>query len=230
MRSPSGLKTTPTSRVEVEKKAAAVRTALGFTTVMPGLDLFEALPDYCIVHNGQKFRLDPDVDDLPGGIEGWTEYICRNNTITICLDTKVYKFLELEKIYSVNDPRRLVEINRARFTLGHELGHALLHVGELVSMGRIPHHQQVAAHLARRAPHEFHEDTEWQANSFASALLMPAGLLAAIERDIGRLEPDEVQRRFGVSATAARTRITNYQKLPRYMRQPAPTTEATDSH
>lgn len=79
----------------------------------------------------------------------------------------------------------LVKQNRRdRFTAMHEAGHAILHRGQLNrSMGgAIPAYR----------------DPEWQANTFAAAILMPPKLVAAC-RSI-----KEVISEFGVTPDAAR--------------------------
>jgi hypothetical protein len=78
---------------------------------------------------------------------------------------------------------------RHRFTVAHEAGHAMMHVGTLnrlpASMGKVPTYC----------------DPEWQANRFAGALLMPRHLV----RQCKTIE--EIVRRFGVSREAAVARI-----------------------
>jgi hypothetical protein len=61
--------------------------------------------------------------------------------------------------------------NRARSTLAHEIGHALLHPAE-VRTGR---HRPDVLTLRRafRSQLKPYQDSEWQAHAFAGALLMP---------------------------------------------------------
>lgn len=76
----------------------------------------------------------------------------------------------------VNAQNHLV---RQRFSIAHEIGHHILHT----------EHDSAASSLIER-----------QANAFAAALLMPAGLL---RREIKRTSDfDELQRRFQVSRDA----------------------------
>jgi Zn-dependent peptidase ImmA (M78 family) len=58
--------------------------------------------------------------------------------------------------------------------------------------------------------HPNSEDTEWQANIFAGALLMPLYGLRAVELERGELNAREVAAHFAVSQGAARTRIAIY--------------------
>jgi len=81
-------------------------------------------------------------------------------------------------------------IGRDRFTGAHELGHLFLHQGVV---------------FARRAPTMMelkpYNDSEWQANTFASALLID-------ERHLhGCRTVEDVARVFGVSIAAARVRF-----------------------
>lgn len=83
---------------------------------------------------------------------------------------------------------------RARFTLSHELGHLGLHRG--VSFARIN----------PAAPPKIYQNSEWQADVFASHLLMPAGLLRGYD------SVEAVMADFGVSRAAAMTRLTKMRK------------------
>lgn len=61
------------------------------------------------------------------------------------------------------------ENGRHRFTIAHELGHYILHRNG-VKMCRIAEKESIAAYL----------DPEWQANTFASAILMPKRLISGL--------------------------------------------------
>ena len=78
---------------------------------------------------------------------------------------------------------------RDRFTCTHELGHLVLHPN--VPLART---SQITAHKT-------YEDSEWQANTFASEFLMPEKEIIHC-RTIG-----EVMEKFNVSETAARVRL-----------------------
>lgn len=77
---------------------------------------------------------------------------------------------------------------RDRFTLAHELGHLFLHRG-------------IAFARAMDGSTKIYQNSEWQANTFASALLIDEGHL----RQCRSL--DDVVDRFGVSLDAARVRF-----------------------
>lgn len=79
---------------------------------------------------------------------------------------------------------------RDRFTIAHELGHFLMHSAEDIVFTRSD---------VKLKPYE---DSEWQANTFASELLMPDYLIT---------EEDTVftlMSRFGVSRAAAKVRLS----------------------
>ena len=75
----------------------------------------------------------------------------------------------------------------------------------------MPTDQLAALHRGEQAHRPF-RDTEWQANAFASALLMPAQGLIALEREHGALTVVEIADRFGVSHEAAGYRLDLFAK------------------
>lgn len=77
---------------------------------------------------------------------------------------------------------------RDRFTGCHEVGHAVLHGGSL-------------NRLAPGVRPAIYCDPEWQANTFASAILMPEHMI----RTIGSVS--EVMNEFGVTRDAAEVRF-----------------------
>lgn len=83
---------------------------------------------------------------------------------------------------------------RPRFTMCHELGHLALHRG--VSFSRIN----------QQNPQKIYCNSEWQADIFASHLLMPQTLLA------GYTAPQNIASDFGVSLSAAQTRLHKMNK------------------
>ncbi len=83
---------------------------------------------------------------------------------------------------------------RDRFTLCHELGHLLMHRG--IALSRVN----------PAAPPKIYRNSEWQADTFASYLLMPRLLLAKY-RDINSVVSD-----FCVSYEAACVRVGDFAK------------------
>jgi len=77
-------------------------------------------------------------------------------------------------------------VGRDRFTAAHEVGHYLMH-----------RHVPIRFHRAGGARLKAYEDSEWQANRFAGALLMPEDRMKPCRSLV------EVAGRFGVSMQAA---------------------------
>ena len=75
---------------------------------------------------------------------------------------------------------------RARFTIAHEIGHFMLHTPDAIVLCRMEVGQKLKPY----------EDPEWQANTFASELLMPPYLIVGMTKR-------DVMREFGVSEKAA---------------------------
>lgn len=84
---------------------------------------------------------------------------------------------------------------RAVFTFGHELGHALL--GHTRTLNRTPS-QPLKPYL----------NSEWQANIFAAEFTMPLDQI----RQYNLLTPEAMSRHCGVSPAAARVRLEELRK------------------
>lgn len=139
-----------------------------------------------------EFAFKPMIDKLPPGLEGITDMGVRSVT----LPPEVYADLE-------------AGVGRALFTASHEIGHVVLHAAELSPTGAcLPNTKAIT--LARRTDILPYQDPEWQANYFASALIMPVIELMQLERDHGALTERLLVETFSVSAAAARTRIKTY--------------------
>jgi len=201
VRPPSGVRAdSGQSHQSIERLALDFRRRIAsdvpLDEALPGWQLFDRVDKLAVA--GDSVRLEAAVEDLPEGIEGLTRYDMRRNSIIISLPKKGYGDLERDNA-------------RARFSLAHELGHAVLHCGVLMREGAVAH--QMSA--LRRGEPLFHskcEDTEWQANSFASAFLMPAIGLATLEKRGAPfpLDTGTVATVFKTSATAAAYRIANF--------------------
>jgi Zn-dependent peptidase ImmA (M78 family) len=177
------------SYLTIEKIALDVRRALfprqALATAIPGLELFERLHLYSV--GGTK--LSYEVSVLPNGVEAKAEYDAARGVIVIVLSEETYAALE------ANDPR-------AKFTVFHEVGHALLHHGLLKKLAVLPH----GTALNRAEAHPKYMDTEWQANAFAAAILMPASAIAEMP-EWSPSRAVNVALRFGVSTKAAEVRL-----------------------
>lgn len=120
----------------------------------------------------QEFVLEVVDDHEMRGMEGATF----PDELRICLPNKVYEGAV------AGDPR-------SRFTVAHELGHLFLHRD--IPFARL-------ARSTEKTP--AYSDSEWQANEYAGALLMPRRLLE------GMTTIQEISERCGVSWQAAMTR------------------------
>jgi hypothetical protein len=198
MNNPFGIKTSARSYRSIESVARHARQILEIapTKIVPGLRLFEGLAKYSVTANGADIPLTYAVDELPAGFEALTRYRPGREKIVITLSPESYADLERE-------------VPRARFSLFHETGHALLHADELIRLPELPH-AQVA--MMRGRGHQAFEDSEWQANAFAGAMLMPANGIREIERDHGAATPMYLASQFGVSDQAASIRWDVYTK------------------
>lgn len=193
-----GFRTEPLSYTVIERLAFRARSALlpsePLTRAVSGVDLFEDLDQLEICVGDQTLRVNYAVNHLPTGIEGMSTYDQDRDEILLTLDLATYLSL-------------FDDVPRALFCLCHELGHVCVHALKLVELSSIPHE---AAALNRGDAHRIYEDTEWQANAFAAAFLMPASGLAELERKGGVLTPQELVRRFNVSFDAARIRLDSF--------------------
>lgn len=96
---------------------------------------------------------------------------------------------------------------RDRFTIGHELGHLLLHYPQLLRAHAGEEEVQMKAD--RYLPDGVSEDVkrcEWEANWFSAAFLMPStAFIAAWRKASGNVEA--IARQFLVSTSAAENRF-----------------------
>lgn len=181
----------------LEQQAMGVRSVLmagrGLTDPVEGVTLFESLDQYTVKAGSRSIPLVPQVQPFPRGVEALTRYSSRHRHIRVTFAEYAYHALSNE-------------IPHFRFTLAHEVGHAVLHTEDLVKMTSLPHLDQALARQSQS--HKIYEDTEWQADAFAGALLMPAQGLLALERESGTLTEALVAERYGVSVAAARVRLS----------------------
>ena len=197
---------------KLENFAAYVREQLRFspTAAINGLRLFDGLDDITVQdRTGQAIPLRGNVIELEDS-EGFTKYDSDRRIIEILAAAKTYDWLEQD-------------YPRGGYFVAHELGHCLLHADQLVRLAQMPAAQQAAFHRGGQgAAHEIYRDTEWQANAFASALLMPARGLLALEQKHSGFCLDDIAEHFRVSAEAASYRLELYNKRKRQLVQPPP--------
>jgi hypothetical protein len=144
----------------------------------PVLEFFDLLRD--------EFGLDPGVEDLSPGMEGAT-------------------FPDGRVLVSEETYRRAADgFGRARFTIVHEAYHGIRHRDQiarrLIDTGRLVLH--------RRQTIRTFQDPEWQADAFASAILMPVKMVDLVLEGT----PRSYWRRavadcFGVSTATAGSRL-----------------------
>lgn len=104
------------------------------------------------------------------------------------------------------------EDGRARFTLAHEVAHAWMHKNDVLRGGVVYRDAGLLASQRLLPGMKIYESPEWQANTFASALLMPKELVKEWFELMRCDRPDAIQivaaaRHFGVSYQAARIRL-----------------------
>ena len=139
----------------------------------------------------------------PGPIPSLSEVIESAGGVVLRVDLGCDE-VDAAYLHPLGDPVRWFFINarvaagdRVRFSLGHELGHAVLHEGDL-------------------APDS--KQAERESNAFSGALLLPAGELRA-ELPRGRLRTAhliELKRRWGVSMGAIAMRAHDIGAISRH--------------
>jgi len=182
---------------KLEAVAAYVRQQLKFSPdqAIDPLQLFEDLHELSITSNGKAIPLRGGVIALENS-EGYTRYDHERHVIEILASETTYHWLEQRH-------------PRAGYFVAHELGHCVLHTDQLVRLAQLPTNQQAAFHRGREG-HRAYQDTEWQANAFASALLMPARGIVTLEQQFGQVTVPLLARQFGVSQEAANYRLALY--------------------
>jgi hypothetical protein len=184
---------------ELERYAGVVRNYLKLEPedALDALHLFENLDEIKIkTGNGRVIPLRGGVVALENS-EGYTRYDKLRNVMEILPSKLTYSWLEQR-------------LPRACYFVAHELGHCTLHTDQLVRLAQLPTQQQAAFHRGR-ADHRPYQDTEWQANAFASALLMPAKGIQLFEQKNGGITAGLIAAQFRVSQEAAGYRLGLYQ-------------------
>lgn len=185
---------------KLEVFAAHVRQHLGVSPdrAVDPLELFEDLHKISLQRaNCHPLPLGYGVVPLEDS-EGYARYDRARDVVEIIASERTYEWLVRKH-------------PRGAYFVAHELGHCILHTDQLVRLAMMPTNQQAAFHRGRQS-HEAYYDTEWQANAFASALLMPARGIAAVENVNRKLSVSLLVNRFGVSREAAGYRLELYQR------------------
>ena len=187
------------SYCKLEKNATHVRSRLNCppTEAIDALRLFDGLNITVRTRTGKKIPVYGSVIELNDS-EGYSKYERDRSEIEILTSPETYEWLE-------------IGYPRGRFFVAHELGHCLLHTDQLVRLAQMPKAQQAALYRGgQEVAHKAYEDTEWQANAFAAALLMPARGLLSLEQKHGELSPSIIAEHFQVSGEAADYRLEVY--------------------
>lgn len=181
----------------IEAIAAGLRETLGLAT----LERFDAklfferqLADVTLKCRTGSVALREGVEECQQ--EGLTRWDPEDRVIEVVLSPTTYSMLGADHV-------------RARSTVAHECGHAVLHTDQIIRLAGMSLMSRVAFHRDKY-PHQACEDTEWQANAFGSALLMPAAGLASLSARVPSLTPAVVAATFGVSEESAFYRIETY--------------------
>lgn len=178
----NGYRVPPKSQVQIIREAAKLRRDFGIDKE-PYFDIVRFIECVLpILYADFSFKVEDD-EKLP-----------HEHALTFP-DTKRMYVRESVYLDAVNG------IGRARFTLAHELAHLINHAGIRTAYAR------------SKGPEELKpfENSEWQANSYASHYLAPLHLIT----------PDmsiyEISDRFGVSLKVAeiqRSRLYQYGQIP----------------
>jgi hypothetical protein len=192
-----GFEVSARSHSVLEKGARRLRELLGIDPIeyLPGVQLFESLDRLRVKVEGRPVNVSYDIRALPA--EAQTEYDSERDEITVVLSEETYGQLRHD-------------VARARFSLAHELGHVCFHPSLTMKLSMIPH-EQAALMRGKEPSHKVYCDTEWQANAFAAALLMPARGLHRLEEQHGADAILYITERYGVSGECGSYRWETYQ-------------------
>jgi len=189
----------PQSYRSIEEAAIRFRKMIGIGP----LDEFDArtcfevqLGDIELLDQGESIPMVEAVEDCPQ--EGMTRWDPEAERIEIVLSQERYDMLRDNHV-------------RARSTVSHEIGHAILHTRQIIRLAGLSLTSQVALHRERN-PHKAFMDTEWQANAFGSALLMPAKGLWLVRQEQSSLTAKSIASMFRVSEESASYRLNTYEK------------------
>lgn len=188
----------PRGYAAIEREAQRVRKIFGLTPTeaLPGWELLGLLRKLPVVVSGRRIPVVYEVRELGSGVEAEARY--QDGEIIVVLSDQTNDLLEGQH-------------PRARFSLPHEFGHVTLHAPELVRLSEIPHPR---AALLRGQFDDLppYRDAEWQANTFAGAMLVPAAGMKLLAENLGTLSADLVREHFKVSHQCAQIRVEVYRK------------------
>lgn len=203
LRASRGLSYLAIERISTDARARLV-PHLGPRDPVNGLALVEELFNHQVDVRGEPYQLQFSVEEeLKLPVEARCKFNSSDNMLWMELSLRTYLSLEGQ------NPRAL-------FTVAHELGHLFMH-GETLIRRPDQYHNSYdkppAMERRRRVSHKVYEDTEFQANAFAAAFLMPAQGLTDL-RYQKRRRVKITQQRFGVSQSAAMCRWKTIDERP----------------
>lgn len=190
------------SYASIELEADRVRQQLGYDPAEPidAWRLFNCgLGDIELQVKGTNVELVEAVVDCRS--EGLARWDTENACLELVLSHRTYQLLRSNHV-------------RARYTVLHELGHIVQHTEQIVRLAGLSLMSSLALHRSN-VEHPPYLDTEWQANAFASAMLMPARRIKELAERRGNVSAVQVARAFNTSEEAAHYRLTTIGKALR---------------
>ena len=167
-----GLKVPPRSAANIEKEAREFRNQCNYKLNTCLARLLAALQSVEML----DFQVvDEDEPNFFGDVLGNEEARAYPDERFIAIRTDIYDQLENG-------------CGHANFTIAHEFGHLVMH-------------QNVQPSFAK-GEHKIYEDSEWQADVFASEFLIESSLV-----DVAKDTPATVSERFGVTEEAATVKL-----------------------
>jgi hypothetical protein len=173
----------PHSANDIENQALSI-TARYYPYLLKEPGSFPVLHFFDLLR--EEYGLEPGVEPLSDGVEGVTWPDGR-----VILSEQTYRAAHEGQ-------------GRGRFTVVHEAYHGIEHRGQirnaLIHTGKLLLHRRQSIVPFR--------DPEWQANTFASAILMPAAMVSLVASSYARIAiPIKMMKFFGVSQQAAEVRL-----------------------
>lgn len=187
------------SYFSIEKTASELRRLLQLGSIgrFDAKHFFDnVLPDSTVVCGKGTVTLREAVEECAQ--EGMTRWNSESGVIEVVLSGDTYELLQRDHV-------------RARSTVAHELGHAYLHTDQIINLAGMSLTSQAALNREGN-PHQPCQDTEWQANAFGAALLVPAEGVDRLFSRLGRHSEAAIAETFGVSMELAHYRITTFVK------------------
>lgn len=196
------------NRIELEAIAEDFREMLSYSLgeKIDPVDLLDRLTDLMVDVDGEVFGIDyalKEDADFDSVREAETGPEPDRDVFVIWIRKSVYENA------CVGGGRAC----RPLFTIIHEAGHIALHAADMLREDS-GSNALGARKLGRALPHQFFEDTEWQADYFASAVMAPLRAMIGLERQLGRpLREGDLRFRFGMSNPAEQIRLRTYAEL-----------------